>query len=179
MIDPDGPGGDAALSVTCDMDTDGGGWTIIFYPDSNNEASIPLAYTASTPRLLADAQRALIAYRSASYSAYANYASFDLPAEWRTDTPFNAAGTDVSTGVSVNGGALATATLRFGHENFSAMCTDAWQTTSDYGRICIEGTAAPYYSAFSVTGPDWCVDSSQTYNVTPCADNLRFSIAVK
>jgi hypothetical protein len=38
-IDPDGVDGAAPVSVTCDMTTDGGGWTVISQEDFNTEAT--------------------------------------------------------------------------------------------------------------------------------------------
>lgn len=122
------------------MAVDGGGWTIIFFPPDNNQ-TVPLAYTSSTPRLLQDAGQVLLAFRSATQVAYTDYATLDMPAEWRTNTPFNYPANDVTTGVSINEAPLASAMVRFGKANFSAQCADAWNATAaDHGRICIVGT---------------------------------------
>jgi hypothetical protein len=179
MIDPDGFGGEAPISVTCDMVTDGGGWTLVFFAPTEALDGLPITYTAGNARLMADAQHVLIAYRSATQVAYVNHARFDLPTAWRTQTPFGYPGDDSVTGVSLNGGALVTATVRYGRANFSNVCGDAWNPVSDYGRLCIVGTVAPYFSAFATTAPDECSDSSQAYNATPCTTDKRFSIAVR
>jgi hypothetical protein len=179
MIDPDGIGGDAPISVTCDMGSDGGGWTIVFFAPTEAIDALPAMYTAGNARLMADARQVLIAYRSATQAAYINFARFDLPAAWRTQTPFSYPGNDLMTGVSVNGGALTTATVRYGKESFTNTCADAWDTTHIYGRLCIAGTLAPFFNAFAVTDPDLCSDSSQAYNGASCTNDKRFSIAVR
>jgi len=179
MIDPDGTGGDAPLSVVCDMAVEGGGWTIIFFPTSTNFDTTPIAYTSSTPRLLTDATQVLLAYRSATQVAYTNYATLDLPNEWRTDTPFNYAANDLTTGVSINGGALTTAMVRYGKANFSQQCADAWNTATNHGRLCIVGTIAPFFGSFAAATMDTCAKSTEIYNATYCANDVRFSIAVR
>jgi hypothetical protein len=180
MIDPDGAGADAPLSVTCDMAVEGGGWTIVFFPPTPNSV-VPIAYTSSTPRLLQDATQVLLAFRSATQVAYTNYATLDLPAEWRTDTPFNYPANDLTTGVSINGGALVTTMVRFGKANFSAQCADGWNTAAaDHGRICIQNTVAPFFSGFATAvNTDSCSKSNEAYNASGCANDLRFSIAVR
>jgi hypothetical protein len=178
MIDPDGSGPDAPLSVTCDMAIEGGGWTIVFFPpDANYNGTAD--YTSSTERLLADATQTLIAYRSASQVAYTNYATFDLPTEWKTTSPMNATGTDITTGVSINGGPLASTQVRYGKANFASLCSDAWSAATAYGRVCVVGTIAPYFSGFNASTTDQCSNSSQAYNTTSCSNDLRFSIAVR
>lgn len=179
VIDPDGAGGDDPISISCDMKTDGGGWAVVFFSPTAAIEALPITYTAGNTRLMNDAKQALVAYRSLTQDAYANYAHFDLPDDWRTATPFGYPNNDRTLGVSVNSAALQTATLRYGRANFSSLCSDDWITASDYGRLCITGTAAPFYSAFLRPGADNCSDSTQAYNATPCTQDKRFSIAVR
>jgi hypothetical protein len=161
------------------MATDNGGWTLVFSAPSAMIDTPPTAYTAGNARLMADALHVLLAFRSATQVVYTNYAWFDLPSAWRTQAPFSVAGTDLSTGVSINDAALTTATVRYGRSQFSTTCADPWVPTSDYGRICIEGTAAPFYSGFGVTGTDLCTDSTLAYSSAPCTADKLFSIAVR
>lgn len=179
MLDPDGNGGAAPFSAYCDMALENGGWTVVFYPTGVNLNSMTLGYTTGTPKLMTDATEVLIAYRSSAKVAYTNYASFSLPTDWRTASPFTYQASDITTGVSINGAALASMQVRYGYANFSSLCTDAWNTTSPYGRICIPNTVAPYFGGFSVGTADQCSESNQAYNTTPCTTDLRFSIAVR
>ena len=177
-IDPDGPGGNRPVIVTCDMTTDGGGWTIVFLSPTPNIPGLPVVYTVGTAPLRSYARSALLAYRGPTLISYGDYAQFDLPVIWRTETPFNVGGTDLVVDVSVNNGTASATTLRFGRSNFSASCSDPW-TTGDRGRICVLGTKAPFFSGFSSTVADMCADSLSGSAAIACADDRRFSIAVR
>ena len=60
---------------------------------------------------------------------------------------------------------------------------DTWSQTpgDNYGRVCLDGTAAAFYSGFTTGGgtSDFCAISTAAYSSRACSDMLRFSIAVR
>jgi hypothetical protein len=181
MIFPDGVS-DAGLLVHCDMETANGGWTVIYLADSVNLNSTTIDYTVPAQSIRDASQEALIAFRNLNVNMVASdWASFGLPATWRAKNPLAVtAPEDITVSASVNGALPALATLRYGQANFSTMCGDPWVTTTPYGRVCLQGTAAAFFSGFT-TGPmpDYCSLSDQAYSTRVCSDTVRFSIAVR
>lgn len=178
-IDPDGSGADAPLSVWCDMATDGGGWTLVFFASGASLYNSNVAYTSATPRLLADAQTALIAFRTSGRTIVGSHATFAMPSAWRIANPMTAPGTNVTTMVSVSGATPTSAVLQFGYQQFVSGCGDAWNTSSTNGRICIAGTTAPFYASFANASTDSCTNSQQSAGLVACGPERRFTIAVK
>lgn len=163
------------------MSTDGGGWTLVFIADTTNFLTPPAAYMPSSPALMTGSTEVLLAYRDSTRSVSASHAAFPMPPAWRVQPPFSSMGTDVMTSVRVDGGPGSNAMLRFGSDSFAnSRCDDQWApSTFSYGRICIVGTSAPFFSGFASSSVDTCSDSGSNYNTAYCTNDVRFSIAVR
>ena len=181
LLDPDGPEGfEAPITAVCDMTTDNGGWTIIFLPASSNLASSNVGYTASTEGLLNAANQVLLAFRDSAHAVVGQRATFPMIQEWRVSSPFMYPNLDVSVIASIDGASAMNATLKFGYNSFSGdLCTDGWDTSVRWGRLCIGGTNAPFYTGFATTISDTCPASQQLWNARNCGAELKLTIAVR
>ncbi len=217
-IDPDSAGPLPAVSAYCDMTPSDTGWTIVFAPmvlcpiqgQPTFDERAPPDYIMPLP---AEATRTLLVFRSPATLARdetkASRAEFDLPAPWKTRSPFKVAG-DTSTDVvpanlvvgdipvTLVGSCTSTspsACLRFGFNNFDggadagSACggndsagRGRWQAGAR-GRICIQGApAAPQYAGWNSSEPDECIRSDDACCATAqtCLQNtLIFTIAVR
>lgn len=180
-IDPDGSVGlEAPISTVCDMTTEEGGWTVIFLPTSSNLQSTAVGYTASTENLLNSATQVLLAYRDSSHAIVGQRAVFPMIQEWRTSSPFAYANAELSVIASIDGGSAMNATLKFGYKSFAGdLCSDNWDLATSWGRLCISGTDAPFFTGFAAPVSDTCPASQQTWNARNCGAELKLTIAVR
>ncbi|MBL8603385.1 MAG: hypothetical protein JNK72_15780 [Myxococcales bacterium] len=178
-LDPDGDGGNAAFSVFCDNTTQGGGWAEVFRQGTLNNSTTALNYTLNNYATVANATQVLSAFRASSNAIVGNWATFGMPNNWRAQAPFRFQAVDEPVSVSINGAAAVAQTLRYGYATWSNFCTDNWVTSSNYGRICITNTTAPYFNAFAVTSGDFCSESTQGYAAVGCSTSRFYSLSVR
>lgn len=178
-IDPDGGGGEPLLPVNCDMTTAGGGWTLVFIAPSTNLQTPPVPYTSNSPALRAMAQEALMVFRDGTLAPLAGAATFPMPPEWRDKSPFEYPANDFPTMVSIDGAAAVSATVRYGQQTFTQLCTDAWQAGTMWGRVCVTGTTAPFYTGWNRDVIDSCVASNAVFSTAACSTSKVFTIAVR
>ncbi|MDP6943128.1 MAG: fibrinogen-like YCDxxxxGGGW domain-containing protein, partial [Myxococcota bacterium] len=171
-------GGEAALPVTvwCDMAVDGGGWTRIFIADSDNLDGVPHDYTVTAEALRSSAFEAMIAYMPAGGGLLTAPTRFAMPQDWVDQSPMTYEGKGATVTVTVGDDApIVGGTLKYGGDGFLDTCSASW-SASAWGRICVQGTTAPFYSGFNHNDDDMCSLSDQLYTETDCSAERRFAI---
>ncbi len=176
-IDPDGNGPAAQFATRCDMTTSGGGWTLQWVAKSTDYNTTGLKYPLADNTLRNQASEVMIGYTDINGAGIKDWALFPIPAKWRTKIPMAWPATDEKVSVSVGGAKAVSATLRYGTGSFSSLCSHGW--TGTWGRLCIIGTKAPFYSGFAHSAGDFCALSNQSYSATTCSANRRFAIYVR
>jgi hypothetical protein len=186
-IDPDGAGGAAPVVVFCDMTTTPmggtrGGWTLVFIPTTSDYDSTSIDYTTSSTALMAAATETLMAFRRADRTTIGPVASFALIDPWRAAAPFKTRNADVDLSVTITDGASGTTSsrrLRYGYATYMTDCDGGWVTQIRYGRICIPGTTAPFFTGFATQGVDYCSTSNGAFDADECSGSRMFTIAVR
>ena len=196
-----------------DVDTDKGGWTRVWLaesgdlgPDdslgwdpgegaSSSQTAFLLEDDADGPVDFVEVLLAYV-YSDAPDTIVPNsWARMPLPDVWRQTFPLAAmGGFDHTTAMVGVDGAHSPVTLRYGRAVYSEAgleqfsCGAPWSSEAlgvPQGRICVEGTSAPYYSGFADAEVDYCAPSNAAdlyegaglYECSPA--NRRFALFVR
>ncbi len=189
VVDLDHYGPNVPVFANCDMATDGGGWTLVFDSANTNINQTDANWTRTDVALALvnsnTATEALLVHRDASFAPLAGVttARFNIPTAWRTSSPLAIDRRDDTVMVSLNNAAAVSRSLRYGYRSFADNCGGAWDDGSNFGRVCIQDTTAPFFARFGNGGFDTCPTSDLSWNgnisTNACSSVRRFTIYVR
>ncbi len=180
-LDP--PGTATAYQAACDMTTAGGGWTRVFLENNTMDLdSASIDYAIDDPNLRLASSTVLTGYLSNAGAVVGHLATWPITENWVDQSPFLYLGSqnDEFVTVSIDGASSFTQTLRYGYSGWGSLCTDPWAPASSLGRICVEGTTAPFFGGWAAASMDSCVNSTQPASASTCvAATDNFFIALR
>lgn len=184
--------GDDVVDTLCELRLHGGGWTVLFMDDNtvDHGPGTVAAYHADLSDLASEANQVLFTLATSATNptprAGVTWAHFDAPGHWNDGFPGAQASRDVTAPMWLRGDTAPTPrTLRYGSRDFEdGTCGGAWKgaAAGDYGRICVDGSSAVFYSGFARAGgphPQMCTSSDGVFNATECSEFAPLEIAVR
>lgn len=194
MYDAYPDGTPAALTVYCDQESAGGGWTRVLQGPGNFNGSA--FYLSGTKAIVADSEKMLFAFVNTLTMELSNAWYFNTPEEFRDATPLDAPGCQyklIST-TRVSDGFNVQELLRYGKGNYGQTpgCDDGCQLPPAFpevGQLCLKdnpnpGTVGgmadfPSFSYFANSNPDYCAGSDPSFFSEYCSPTRQFIIFVR
>lgn len=184
---------DAAVKAQCDLETQGGGWTMVFSTadsadgDSTGAGLAGRAYRPEALPFVRAAKEVLLALRDHGGSVVAS-AAMPMPPQWRVAHPSAYSRQELEAWpVRVNGATQATLhTVRYGSSAVAGgsadRCDGAWVPADSHfgGLLCVKGAEAPLWAGWSTgTEADVCGTSGSSASGAPCTNSNVFTISVR
>jgi hypothetical protein len=162
----------ACVPSACD------GWTNVYKAASTDLNSTSLGYDVS-PGGWSSATQVMIGFENPETRELSNTAIFDIPSQWRSQSPMKYRDRTQPIDVSINDGEIISATLVYGFSNWGPSCSSFSGGSGNYGKVAVCSTGGPYWSRFAKSGGDRCAIAPSPASSPLCSDTRVFNIWVR